>query len=386
MSANQWFRIAAVMAAFSSIGQVANCQSTLGFADCSGGASCNATPPAACAQNGACAQGGQCAQGCGQGGPCGQGGQCPQVCGKDCCFTPTWTAFGEYLMLRPRNEGVEYAVPINGPIAANQVPLQIGPTAVINPDFQSGFRAGFERTLSDCSSVVATYTYYNNEVTDGPVSVDVPFVLRSMVFHPSSFDAASDWAFGAAHERTRFDTVDLDFHKTIWSCDCSSIDYMIGTRYAHLAQEFDADFQDIIAASATTNVDFDGVGVRFGLDGKRALCGGFYIGAKANASLLGGEFRADYRQNDTNTPVVVSTSWKEARFLTILESELSIGWQSSSERIRIAAGYMVSDWWNAVKPSDYISSVQRNHYRGTDKIGDTSLIFDGLTAHVDFSW
>ena len=29
-----------------------------------------------------------------------------------------WHAFGEYLLLRPRNEGVEYAVPINGPIKA----------------------------------------------------------------------------------------------------------------------------------------------------------------------------------------------------------------------------------------------------------------------------
>jgi hypothetical protein len=311
---------------------------------------------------------------------------CPNVCAEDCGCMPMWHAFGEYLLLRPRNAGVEYAVPVNGPIAANQVPLQIGSTAVVNPEFQSGFRVGMERYLNECSSVSLAYTYYRNDANDGPATANVPYVLRSMVFHPSSADAATDWASGRASESLSFDFVDLDYHHSFWSCDCSHLNYLVGLRYAHLTERFNADFSDIITASAGSTVDFDGLGLRLGVDGQRELGGGFFVTARAGADLLGGQFHATYQQGDANTPLVATTDWREARFLTILEAEIGIGWQSSDGRFRTSIGYLVNDWVDTVKPSDYISSVQRNHYVGSDKIGDTSLIFDGLTAHVELAW
>ena len=92
---------------------------------------------------------------------------CQAAC-NGCGDIPKWHVFGEYLLLRPRNEGVEYAVPINGNIVADQVPLQVGPTGVVDPQFQSGFRIGFERVLSECSSISLAYTYYRNDANDGP--------------------------------------------------------------------------------------------------------------------------------------------------------------------------------------------------------------------------
>ena len=378
MSAFQWFGVAAAMAAMGMTGHVANAQgvyqSTAGVAEFNPGTAGATMPPGQCGP--AACGGGECGASCGD-----------PACDKCCCNGPTWRAFGEFLLLRPRNEGVEYAVPINGPIAANQVPLQVGPTAVIDPEYHAGFRVGIEKCLTECSSISAAYTYYRNEANDGPATADAPFVLRSMVFHPSSADAATDWATASAHEVTNFSLVDLDYHAHgICGCDCSNFGYFIGARYAHLGQQFNADFADIITASMNTNVDFEGVGLRMGLEGERKLGCGFFATAKADANLMGGEFRAYYQQSDANTPVVVNTSWREARFLTILETELAFGWQTCDGRFRASAGYMISAWNNTVKPSDYISSVQRNHYRGTDKVGDTALIFDGLTGHVELSW
>ena len=125
----------------------------------------------------------------------GTGAQLPRPCNA-CCDIPVWHAFGEYLLLRPRNEGIEYAVPINGPIAAGQVPLQVGPTATVDPQFQSGFRVGFERVLNQCSSISLSYAYYRNDANNGPVTADTPYVLHSMVFNPSSADAAADLGIG----------------------------------------------------------------------------------------------------------------------------------------------------------------------------------------------
>ena len=122
---------------------------------------------------------------------------CPGAACGGCCDSG-WFASGEFLYLRPRNDGVEYAVPINGPIVAGAVPLQAGPTALTNPDFAAGFRVGIGKWLNDCSSISGDYTYYRNSANDN-ISIDnPPFVLRSMVFNPSSLDAAADWLAASA--------------------------------------------------------------------------------------------------------------------------------------------------------------------------------------------
>ena len=310
---------------------------------------------------------------------------CPSAC--NACCAPCWHAFAEYLVLRPLNEGVEYAVPINGNIVAGQVPAQIGPTGVTDPQFQSGFRVGFERLLDQCSSISLTYTYYRNEADDGPVGANTPFVLQSMVFNPSTVDAADNvWGSGTARQITNFNLVDLDYHHNLWNCDCASVNYLVGTRYAQLGQQFEANFQSIISASTNTNIEFDGLGLRLGLDGERMIGGGFFFTAQANANFLGGQFTGSYLQSDSNNAVEATTYWHEARFVTILESEVSVGWQSCNGRVRASVGYLLSDWLNIVKPSDFISSVQANQYVGTNKIGDTSLVFDGLKARIEFAW
>ena len=69
-----------------------------------------------------------------------------------------------------------------------------------------------------------------------------------MVFNPSSVDTATDLGIGQRHEVTNFNLVDLDYHHNLWSCDCSSINYLIGLRYAQLGQQFNANFQSVISA------------------------------------------------------------------------------------------------------------------------------------------
>lgn len=391
----RWFPIVVVAVAIGLMAHTACAQATNQAGTAAGGSTLSvsvnpaavtpASPAAAPANPAAVAPPAQAAQGCSNCGCSSNAGNACNAC-NTCCEIPAWHAFGEYLMLRPRNDAVEYAVPINGPIAAGAVPLQIGPTAVVDPQFQSGFRVGFERILNQCSSVSLSYTYYRNEVNNGPVGANTPFVLRPMVFHPSSADAASDFQSASAREITSFNLVDLDYHHNLWSCDCSSINYLIGTRYAQLGQQFNADFQSIISAAANTNIEFDGIGLRLGLDGERSICNGFFFTVMANANFLGGQVGGSYQQSNTNNPIVAATNWQEARFVTILETGVSVGWQSCDGRIRTSVGYIVSDWMNVVKPSDYISAVQANHYVGPDQVGNTSLVFDGMTARVELSW
>jgi hypothetical protein len=306
---------------------------------------------------------GNCGSGCGLGG--GGGGD------------PGWRAWGDYLYLRPRNEGVEYAVPLD---VTNSV--QVGPTSVMDPQFSSGFRVGIERALDECSEIAVSYTYYRDENVGGsdPVSTN----LEALVFQPQFFG----WTSALAHEITKFQYVDFDYRHNLWGGDCTCINYFAGVRYAELSQEFDATFSDPVlgVANAVTNVNFDGVGLRLGLDGERAFRGGFYGTAKADVNFIGGEFRGSYFSNNPNIITGVATNWNEACFTTILEAEVAVGWQSAGGRVRVSIGYLLTDWCNAVKTADYINSVQQNSYHGANQLGTSSLVFDGLTGHVELAW
>ena len=135
-----------------------------------------------------------------------------------------------------------------------------------------------------------------------------------------------------------------------------------------------------------TNVSFDGLGLRLGLDSERAIRGGFYGSAKFDANFIGGEFSGSYFNNNPNAVANAATSWYRASFTTILDAELAVGWQSPNGRIRFSIGYLLTDWCNAVKPGDFINSVQQSSFHGANNLGTSSLVFDGLVGHVELAW
>ncbi len=294
--------------------------------------------------------------------------------------------YGDLLYLRPRNDGLEYAVPINGPITPGTVPIQVGRTASLDPQVEPGFRVGGGFDFDCCSNLSATFTHYECNVDDS-ISTEAPFVLRSMVFHPSTADAASDWLSATAHEAIRFNIADIDYRHQFYTGERSNLTYLLGVRYASLQQDFTSTFESIISAEADSSVNFDGAGFRLGLEGTRYSAGrSIFIYGKTSASLLGGEFRADYLQSNANNPLVAETNWKEARLVSILECELGMGWASQGGHVRISAGYMVSGWLNVVKTPEFIAAVQANQYHGPDKIDGNALVFDGLVTRLEFRW
>jgi hypothetical protein len=317
--------------------------------------------------------------------PCAEACDCEPVCCPANCERGV-QIYGELLYLRPRNNGLEYAVPINGPITERSVPAQVGRTASLNPEIAPGFRVGGGIDFDCCSNLSASFTHYENSVDDA-IATEAPFVIRSMVVHPASADAAFDWLSATAHEYIRFNIADVDYRHEFYCSERSSLTYLVGVRYASLRQEFASEFQPIIQENVDTNVDFDGGGFRLGLEGVRyAACRNVFVYGKASASFLGGEFRADYLQSSANNPVVAETNWKEARLVSILECEVGLGWASPGGHVRASAGYMISGWLNVVKTPEFITAVQANQYHGPDKIDGNALVFDGLVSRIELRW
>ena len=314
---------------------------------------------------------------------------CPIEC-DDCCLPP-WahrsSIFGELLMLRARDAEVAYAVAIDGAIVPPPAsPIQVGPVAVADPDYEPGFRVGGSYALDDCSSIVLTYSRFQSSTND-TVGTTAPLVLRSLVLHPGTANAGSDFLDASATLGVDFDLADIDY-RAVWSADeLWAVNYVIGARYARLQQDFTGVFTSTgTTDTLDTRLDFEGGGLKFGLDGERHACNsGILAYGKASASFVAGEFRGSYLQGSDVDPVIVDTSWRAGRMVTILDMEVGLGWQSIDGRWRITSGYMISAWYNVVPTNEWIEGVQTNNFVGLND--DAQMItFDGLTARLEYRW
>jgi hypothetical protein len=274
---------------------------------------------------------------------------------------------------------------MNGPIAPTTTAVQEGRTATVDPDYQSGFRAGLARAFDECSTIGIAYTRYDNRTSDSIATPNITNLpIRSMVVHPGTADAAYDWQSASAHQDITFDLADVEYRRMFLCGDRYALHYLAGIRYANLKQNFRSQFAYNVTENVNSDVNFDGAGFRVGLEGERYSCNRqFFLYGKAIASVLGGEFRGNYFQGSTQDPEIVSTSWKEARCVTILDCELGVGWMSSNGHIRASGGYMFNSWLNVVKSSEFISAVQANAYHGPNKIDGNGLDFDGLVARLE---
>jgi len=315
---------------------------------------------------------------------CGPGG-CAGTCAPPCdtCFdcvcrsTAHFTSiFADYLYLRPRDAEVAYAVPIDGPITgppANN-PIQVGRVATVDPNFQGAYRAGFNVNVDCASSVEASFTRYENETTD-EIFTSAPDVLRSLVAHPSSGSAASDFLEAGAELNIDFDLVDVTYRRQLACGPVHAIDYLVGTRYAKLEQSFGALFENNGVEAVFTDVEFEGAGVRFGLAAERFHCSSGLSGyGTAFASFLAGEFDASYFQGQNFDQTVVEAEWSAGRIVPILDLEFGVAWTSPMQKLRVSAGYLYSAWLNAVKTEEFIQAVQENNFLNLD----STVSFDGL--------
>ena len=165
-----------------------------------------------------------------------------------------------------------------------------------------------------------------------------------------------------------------------YSCQ-HAINWVAGARWAKLEQRFASEFVNNGVENVATDIDFDGAGIRLGLEAERystkTHCSIF---ARGYANFLAGRFRGDYIQTQAFDPIVVQTDWEAGRIVPILDLELGVAWNSPCNHWRIAGSYNVSSWFNAVKTEEFINAVQSNDFDHLDE----NVTFDGLAAHIEY--
>ena len=322
----------------------------------------------------------QAAGGCDSCGTCGECTSCGTVfCGNCCGFRVSF--FGDYLYLRARDSEVTFAVEENGSVTAPpDVPLQQSRIAMLDQDFDSGFRAGFTLTLDPCSSITAQYTMFEADTTDYINNASNPAnAIFPMSAHPGTLDAAGTGTQASAYQLLSFDLLDVDYRGLMRAGPRGGLNYVVGVRSIQLEQNFNTDFEILSSGTVATDIDFTGAGLRLGLEGESQTATGLSLYGRGIISLVAGEFDATYTQTDVANGTRVSTNWNAGRIVPILDLEVGATWCHPCRNLSFSAGYLYSFWYNTVKTDEWINAVQRNNFVN---LGD-SMTFDGLMARVE---
>ena len=308
-----------------------------------------------------------------------------------CCAAPEpWehrlTYFADALYLHPTGLDMAHAQQQNGTGGAGTVPFGVISTA--DPYGEPAFRVGMNYCLNKWSSLAVSSTFFESQSKSQVTAPDIGGgggSVGSFVHHPGAAITGSAGPLDATYD-TDFALVDFEYRRLLAACHHWWANYSVGARYGSLEQNFQ---QTGVSGGAlggtiqtTTDVDFDGVGLKLGLDCE-ALVGhrGWSIYGRGAATPLFGTFHSDYSMQNTVTGVNLATSsWTEDRFVTQLDIECGAAWTTTCWRVSV--GYYALFWCNAVSTPEFIRAVQNDHYLNVE---DT-FAFSGLVLRGEYRW
>lgn len=309
--------------------------------------------------------------------------------GSDCnCGSARQSfVFADLLVLRATGGDVAHAQQQDGFGGAGTTPF--GRIGVVDHGADLGFRVGVGQALDPCSDLIATYSFFDTDGSDTVGFPDIPGsggAVGSLVQHPDAVISASVGPVGATIG-VEFQTADLLYRHTLRSTCDGELNYLLGLQYGRLEQDFAQTGFFSVGAGGTidtrTNLDFDGGGLKIGVDGQRRLGRRLFAYGRLTGAALSGGFEGDYSSVNSSAGVTLARAgFDEDRVVSLVEYELGLGWTSSGGRWHAGLGYQFAHWGNVITQPTFIDAVQANNY--TD-IEDT-LTFDGAVGRVQFRW
>jgi hypothetical protein len=327
--------------------------------------------------------GNSCDYGSCDGGGC--DGYCPPMrpCRIPNYYQPMSYLYAEWLDLHMGGGDVAHAQQQNGIGGAGTVPF--GDIGTLDIGYNSGYRVGGEIACNACSGVAVDYTRFTSHSTD---EVDAPNInggaVGSLVHHPGAAITASAGPVDGTYD-VEFQLGDIVYRHLWLTGRRYAVNYEVGAEFGHLDQDFAQ--RGLFGGGqggvidTTTDISFDGGGLKAGIDGEQRLCCGFFAYGKATAAALSGRFDSHYNMfNSTTETLLARSNWQDNRVIGQLDAELGFGWARGCWRV--SAGYMFSEWTNVVTTQSLIDAVQNNNY---NNVRD-NITFDGLVTRVECCW
>jgi hypothetical protein len=333
---------------------------------------------------------GYCGASCGSCDPC---GGCGNACSPCCCcetpFAHRSGIFGGYLLLRPRDQEIAFALPSQNPVVQGGLPRIVpqGRTVILDPDYQPGYRFGGVLALDCNTSVFGSYTSFDSSTQNGRVAtadeLNANISIYPLLMHPRTLTPANVTNVAAQGVYSvDFEIIDIGARSLLFNSNNFAINAFGGARWAHLEQDVAAAYNINGGTLVRANAEYDGLGSLMGLDAEFRSASGFGAYGKTAFSLLYGASRGAYDQTANIATTRVFTDGKFDRLAPMLDLEMGVQWVSPQQGLRLTLGYMTSVWFNQVTVRDYVAGVTDTQF---DDFSDT-VTFDGLTAGAEVRW
>jgi hypothetical protein len=299
-----------------------------------------------------------------------------------------WSLWGDALWLHPTGVDMAHAQQQDGIGGAGTVPF--GLIGVADPEYDLGFRIGGQFRYGPQDAVFVEYTFFESDTQSSLVAPNIVGgggAVGSLVHHPGAVVTASDGPVNANYD-IDFQLGDVAYRYYVICVPTSEVSVFFGARYGTLDQQFGQ--TGIFGGGqggtidTTTEIEFDGVGPMAGMTGEHLIGNTRYsFYGRALAAALTGEFRNHYRMFNSSTATLLAEAfWNDDRVVPVLDYELGVAWVGPKGRFRLAAGYMMSFWFNSVTTPVFVDAVQADNYVN---VADT-IAFDGLVGRVECRW
>ena len=280
-----------------------------------------------------------------------------------------WFATGEYLLWRPRMDGLGYAIvdPVNDYTPTGRV-------RNLNHDVASGLRVGLGYRLPGHGwDVGVLYTYLSSSNDEAAVAPPGGVIYPTYT-RPGVVDTVGRAVGFASFD---YNVFDVDIGRTWAVDDHLTVRTFGGVRIAAIDMDYGANYDGIQALSSkvTNRLAFDGAGPTAGVSGQWNIARGFGLIGSTRAGLLYGDSTS--RVVETNGPaptqgVLTDVSDEFSGVAPFMS--IALGGKYQWKNISFAAGYEVTHYFNLASQPVLVDDFAEGKY--LRKRNDLS--FDGV--------
>jgi hypothetical protein len=278
------------------------------------------------------------------------------------------------------------AVPPNGTIDFD------GHLERVTPDWSPGFRVGFGGNMSyDEWDIFLNWTWFKSHARDSS-HASKRGVLLVLWGHPD-VDSGANSANGAVYAKglwnMRLNTLDLELARSFWVGKHFSLRPFFGARAAWIDQDFKIDYHltttPITEAELKAESDFEGGGVRAGLDARFTLLGGWSFYGLASASMLYGHFDCDFHEEWVEDDIART---RDGFHQAVSTAQLALGvrWDTYVHHDRyhfgLYAGWEQNIWFGLNKMNRYFHQLHEGNLEQLNS--DLTLQGGTFGIHFDF--
>ena len=291
----------------------------------------------------------------------------------DCEFVcPGWSGSFDYLYLRPRSRGLDFAIPTDGAAQA------VGAGAVQNVefDYDTGFRAGLAYIMPSGWEAGFRYTHFET-VERATATAPGGGNLWATRSHPAFNEEATSAIASADFE---YQVFDLEFGRWIEMNDFTTFRLFGGLRWLNTNQQLliNYDGDDFSNGIVRQNKKDTGFGVRVGGEGRWSLLGGWSLFAQGAGTLCYSD--SDLRLFETNNSganLIVNVTDSFSEPISNIEAAFGASW--TCDAWDIACGYELTNWFNLGSRVTF-DDIHEGAYDPTSY----DILLDGLFFRVTY--